>query len=471
MKFFFSLTGLILTLSLYSQGRPQTTSIEGKVLKASERAAYGITVTLSDIKGNIISSDSTDRKGLFRVKTLEPGPFWLDFKSPEIRLARHFILPDEGTESFLTATMVNTGEEDSAKTITLSFTKRELTEFTRIHKETSNAITRFYQAILKHSNSGSENLDGFKPVDYTEKIKEIHHHITGEKDPIVKSALYVQYLALEGMKSIIQTSDITKVLSIDLDPELVKKAYERIPPTSRLWAIEPHALEAILRIEPESYPQYKRYFGQMIQNNPYEHVRTNALFKLARFTKNNGIEADFANYFGELISSYPESNEAFRAKALFKMASGLTAGNPAPDFKINDLDNPDELISKASLLGKVYLLEFWGLGCKGCIMELPKLHKTYKKFKDRGFEILSVSLDGERFIEATQNFRQNKYPMPWVNGFAKEKFSSPIAKAYEVYAIPSPYLIDEQGNILARGNELRGDRLMAILSEYFKQQK
>ncbi len=131
------------------------------------------------------------------------------------------------------------------------------------------------------------------------------------------------------MKSIIQISDITKVLTINLDIGFVKEAYKRIPPTSPLWAIDTNALEAILRMEPESYPQYKSYFEQVIENNPYEEVRTSLLFKLARFSKDQGLEADFANYFGILISSYPESGDALRAKATFEMATALTAGNSA----------------------------------------------------------------------------------------------------------------------------------------------
>lgn len=466
MKFYLSLIGLILALSLYAQSKPQTTSIDGKVLKENERAAYGIAVILSDTNGNAIAKDSTDRRGIYQLKTTDPGPYWVDFKGPGIERSHHFILPKKGDHSFLLATIA-----DTSGTVALSFKDKRLTAFSLIHNETSNAISRFYQAILKHSNSGAKSIEEFKPVDYTEKTEGVSKQISLEKDPSIQAALYVQYLALEGMKSIIQTSDITRVLTVDLDIKVVKNAYEYVPPTSPLWAIEPHALEAILRMEPESYPEYKPFFTEMIENNPYAYVKTKALFKLAKFTKDQGIEDDFANYFGTLISSYPESSEAFRAKAMFDKASALSSGKPAPEFEVYSLDNPDQLISNSSLEGKVYLLEFWGLGCKGCIMELPTLHKVYKKFKDKGFEILSVSLDGERFIEATQHFRKNKYPMPWVNGFAKERFSSQIAKDYEVFAIPSPYLIDELGNIIARGNELRGDKLAAILTKHFKRKK
>ncbi|GEM_PF-5384710 len=463
------LIALLLTISLQAQSQ-KPTSIEGKMLTASDRPAYGIAVSLFDSEGNIITSDSTDRKGGFRLKTTEPGPYWLDVKSPDIRLSRHFILQDNGTSSSLTATISEAAEGPLGKSVTLSFKNRRLTEFTRIHKEASNVINHFYQAIMKHSSSAG-NLDDFDPVDYTEKIEEIEGLIRAETDTEIKSALYIQYLALEGMKSIIQISDITKVLTINLDIGFVKEAYKRISPTSPIWAIDTNALEAILRMEPESYPQYKSYFEQVIENNPYEEVRTNLLFKLARFSKAQGLEADFANYFGILISSYPESGDALRAKATFEMATALTAGNSAPDFEINSLDNPEKMITKESLLGKVYLLEFWGLGCRGCIMEMPKLHKAYKKYKDRGFEILSVSLDGEKYINATQKFRKDKYPMPWLNAFAKGKFGSPMAKDYEVYAVPSPYLIDEEGNIIARGAALRGEGLVTILSEHLKKKR
>ena len=71
------------------------------------------------------------------------------------------------------------------------------------------------------------------------------------------------------------------------------------------------------------------------------------------------------------------------------------------------------------MIGKVFLLDFWATWCIPCVAEIPNFQKVYKNFKDKGFEIISVSFDSNLGI--INQFRKKKYSMPWFNTIVPEK--------------------------------------------------
>lgn len=97
--------------------------------------------------------------------------------------------------------------------------------------------------------------------------------------------------------------------------------------------------------------------------------------------------------------------------------------------------------------------------------EVPNLKAAYKKFKSKGFEIVSVSVDDstEDWIKAVKDNGMN-----WVqlwNGSEEDAVNSAAVK-YSVSAIPCTYLIDAEGTII--GRNLRDSELEEALEDYFK---
>lgn len=66
-------------------------------------------------------------------------------------------------------------------------------------------------------------------------------------------------------------------------------------------------------------------------------------------------------------------------------------GNIPPPLDARDLAGT--LIAIEDYRGKVLLIDFWATWCSPCIEELPNVLETYRRFHDRGFEIIGVSLD------------------------------------------------------------------------------
>lgn len=141
-----------------------------------------------------------------------------------------------------------------------------------------------------------------------------------------------------------------------------------------------------------------------------------------------------------------------------KSAALLAVGSEAPDFA---QQKPDGSVMKLSdLRGKVVLIDFWASWCKPCRRENPHVVASYKKYKDKGFEILGVSLDRDRnrWLQAVE-----ADGLTWPQVSDLKFWQNEAAQLYGVQSIPFTVLIDEEGKVLA--TKLRGQALDAKLAE------
>lgn len=140
-------------------------------------------------------------------------------------------------------------------------------------------------------------------------------------------------------------------------------------------------------------------------------------------------------------------------------------GENFTDIIAFDSEGQEVKLSDIIAKNKYVILEFWASWCSPCRAEIPNLKEAYNKFKSKGLEIYSVSLDdkAEKWLEASQE--ENA---PWLNLYAPEAFKSKAAIDYGVNAIPSSFLISKEGKIVAKGGELRGGFLTKTLNNYLK---
>ncbi|MDR2146730.1 MAG: TlpA family protein disulfide reductase [Tannerella sp.] len=108
-----------------------------------------------------------------------------------------------------------------------------------------------------------------------------------------------------------------------------------------------------------------------------------------------------------------------------------------------------ETISLESLRGKYVLLDFWGVWCNPCIKELPHLKDLYDKTDRSKFEIVGIA------VRSAPDRLQNAIELHDITW--PQILSDEIAKAYEIERYPTTFLIDPEGNIIAK--DLRGDEL------------
>jgi peroxiredoxin len=136
----------------------------------------------------------------------------------------------------------------------------------------------------------------------------------------------------------------------------------------------------------------------------------------------------------------------------------FTIGAPAPLFTAPTPEG--ESLSLESLRGEVVLLDFWASWCGPCRRENPNVVRMYHKFRDKGFEILGVSLDDKR-DRWEQAIATDK--LDWLHVSDLKGWQSEYGQLYGVTSIPQTVLLDREGNILARN--LRGPDLERKLEE------
>ncbi len=213
----------------------------------------------------------------------------------------------------------------------------------------------------------------------------------------------------------------------------------------------------------ELQEEYKNFEIEYIKANPNGLISA-LLIDRAIASKSTSIE--------ELKSLYeglaPEIKENKVGKNVLKRIGDLEAkevankntsiGNKAPEFSAKNPEGKE--IALNSVLGKVTLIDFWAAWCKPCRAENPNVLAVYKKYHDKGLNIIGVSLDKNE-KDWKKAIADDKLEWNQVSNLAY--FNDEIAKLYNVDAIPAAFLLDENGIIVAKN--LRGNALEEKVAE------
>lgn len=212
------------------------------------------------------------------------------------------------------------------------------------------------------------------------------------------------------------------------------------------------------------------YMNQYPDENPNSYISlllVERLFNSPDF-KYEKVKKTFENLNEELRNTTKGKTISEKLKSIEKnmknpaVAEKLNSIKLAPDFSAKSPNG--STISLKESLGKVTVIDFWASWCGPCRKENPNVVALYNEFHSKGLNIIGVSLDDD----ATK----------WKDAIAKDKltwnhvsnlkgFEDPIATLYDVQQIPTTFVLDSKGNIVAK--DLRGDELKVKVQELLGQ--
>ena len=142
----------------------------------------------------------------------------------------------------------------------------------------------------------------------------------------------------------------------------------------------------------------------------------------------------------------------------------IKVGVEAPEFSIKGMNG--EEIELKNYAGKYVLLDFWASWCGPCRNEMPNVVKLYKECKGKDFEIIGISLDQkpEPWKKAVKDLK-----MTWPQACDFQVWYGPVARKYNLSAVPYTVLINPEGKIEALN--LRGEEMIDTIKTALKNKK
>ena len=214
------------------------------------------------------------------------------------------------------------------------------------------------------------------------------------------------------------------------------------------------------------------YSTNFVKSHPFSMANVLALYQ--KFDDDNYVVQDLLSLktaATALNTFYPESEhvQALYNNTILLMQQERNLavqqvvkeyGLNSPDIVLPNVDGEDVALS--SLRGKYVLVQFWSAADKGSRYLNPVLVELYEKYHSKGFEIYQVSIDTNRYdwVDAIDADGLN-----WIN-VGDMQGSNVALMSYNVQSIPYNYLLDPEGNILAKS--LVGASLGQALSQFVK---
>lgn len=173
----------------------------------------------------------------------------------------------------------------------------------------------------------------------------------------------------------------------------------------------------------------------------------------------NGADSLLRGFESSAIGSHKQVNY-FRK--LIDIKKSLLPGKIAPDF--NQMDTSGKMVGLSSFRGRYVLVDFWASWCGPCRQENPNLVKIYNRYKNKGFAVLSVSLDDkkENWLKAIKKDQLQQ----WAHVSDLKGWRNEAAVQYGIDAVPASMLLDPSGKIIAK--DLRGEELEKKIQELYK---
>ena len=197
-----------------------------------------------------------------------------------------------------------------------------------------------------------------------------------------------------------------------------------------------------------------------------EQNKKNAYTKIliAEKLKSTFKEEDYdvlEKFYSDLELMDKDSENGQKLASFLKEYKNVKIGAKVADFSLTDVNETKQTLYKN--LEKYTIIDFWASWCAPCRKENPNVVALYNKYKDKGLNIIGISLDNDKqkWINAIE-----KDQLSWLQLSDLKGWNEPLLQTFKITSIPKTIILDKNGVIIAK--DLRGDELENKLKELFK---
>jgi len=241
------------------------------------------------------------------------------------------------------------------------------------------------------------------------------------------------------------------------------RVYFLVHTDTKSAVLEKGPQEKLPKLSVTVFGRYRDFEDAMAARHPDRRTRAGALATAVQIAMAINQMPRGNEYFLRLGAEYPESPMLGFLRARYAPDRVLRVGVAVPSFHFAALTDSTQSYTRESMLGKVYLLDFWATWCGPCIGDMPYLHAAFDTLHAKGLEILSVSLDQDP--GDVTKFLTGEWKMPWQHAFARGGFTNPSMRQFEIVFIPRMALVGRDGNIIAVDDNLRGEKILPTLRQ------
>jgi len=192
--------------------------------------------------------------------------------------------------------------------------------------------------------------------------------------------------------------------------------------------------------------------NDQLKKESFDFIKSNIGTQMGAYLFSNNYYMYSSDQQKELLSGikpeYKTNEKIGRIVKSVEAQDATAEGKMFVDVKAQTPEGKDAALSDYAGKGKYVLVDFWASWCGPCRAEMPKLVELYKQYKDKDFEIVGLSLDGDA-EDWKKGIKDLGITWPQISDI--KFWDSVFASTYGINGIPHLMLLDKDGKILARG--------------------